>query len=122
LSTQAGSSRLIGLKRSRPEDDFGSSGVEEAFAEPRRKSQKAWVIARNLRNSLGKKLFAECLREKVGHLVTARETVELKQLQTATGTSPAAPVASSSLRKDCMRSYQLQHPRQINLRVKKNKN
>jgi hypothetical protein len=100
LSTQAESGRLIGLKRSRPQDAFSTSGVEEAFAEPRRKSQKAWVIARNLRNSLGKKLFAECLREKVGHLVTARETVELKQLQTATGTSPAAPVASSSLRKD----------------------
>ncbi len=100
LSTQAESCRLIGLKRSRPQDDFSSSGVEEAFAEPRRKSQKAWVIARNLRNSLGKKLFAECLREKVGHLVKARETVELKQLQTATSTSPAAPVASSSLRKD----------------------
>jgi EREBP-like factor len=100
LSTQAESCRLIGLKRSRPQDDFSSSGVEEALAEPRRKSQKAWVIARNLRNSLGKKLFAECLREKVDHLVKARETVELKQLQTATGTSPAAPVASNSLRKD----------------------
>jgi hypothetical protein len=100
LSTQAESCRLIELKRSRPQDDLSSYGVEEALAEPRRKSQKAWVIARNLRNSLGKKLFAECLREKVGHLVKARETVELKQLQTATSTSPAAPVASSSLRKD----------------------
>jgi hypothetical protein len=100
LSTQAESCGLIGLKRSRPQDDLSSSGVEEALAEPRRKSQKAWVIARNLRNSLGKKLFAECLREKVGHLVKARETVELKQLQTATSTSPEAPVASSSLRKD----------------------
>jgi hypothetical protein len=100
LSTQAESCGLIELKRSRPQDDLSSYGVEEALAEPRRKSQKAWVIARNLRNSLGKKLFAECLREKVGHLVKARETVELKQLQTATSTSPAAPVASSSLRKD----------------------
>ncbi len=101
LSTQAENCRLIGLKRSRPQDDFSSSsGVEEALGEPRRKSQKAWVIARNLRNSLGKKLFAECLREKVAHLVKARDTVELKQLQTATSTSPAAPVATSSLRKD----------------------
>ncbi|CAK9221009.1 unnamed protein product [Sphagnum troendelagicum] len=89
LSTQAESCRLIELKRSRPQDDLSSSGVEEALAEPRRKLQKAWVIARNLRNSLGKKLFAECLREKVGHLV-----------KTATSTGPAAPVASSSLRKD----------------------
>jgi hypothetical protein len=79
--------RLSGLKRFRP-DDFATE-----ITEPRRKSQKAWVIARKLRHSLGEN-FAECFREKFGDVM--KQKTEQLQLQKTNLTTAAAAAANFS--------------------------
>jgi hypothetical protein len=78
--------RLSGLKRFRP-DDFATE-----ITEPRRKSQKAWLIARKLRHSLGEN-FAECFREKFGDVM--KQKTEQLQLQ-KTNLTAAAVAANFS--------------------------
>jgi hypothetical protein len=79
--------RLSGLKRFRP-DDFATE-----ITEPRRKSQKAWVIARKLRHSLGEN-FAECFREKFGDVM--KQKTEQLQPQKTNLTTAAAAAANFS--------------------------
>ncbi|CAM6029188.1 unnamed protein product [Sphagnum balticum] len=79
--------RLSGLKRFRP-DDFATE-----ITEPRKKSQKAWVIARKLRHSLGEN-FAECFREKFGDVM--KQKTEQLQLQKTNLTAAAATAANFS--------------------------
>jgi hypothetical protein len=79
--------RLSGLKRFRP-DDFATE-----VTEPRRKSQRAWVIARKLRHSLGEN-FAECFREKFGDVM--KQQTEQLQLQKTNLTTAAAAAAAAA--------------------------
>ncbi|KAH9543254.1 hypothetical protein CY35_13G054800 [Sphagnum magellanicum] len=79
--------RRSGLKRFRP-DDFATE-----ITEPRRKSQKAWLIARKLRHSLGEN-FAECFREKFGDVM--KQKTEQLQLQKTNLTTAAAAAANFS--------------------------
>ncbi|CAM6034717.1 unnamed protein product [Sphagnum compactum] len=78
-----GSGKLSGMKRSRP-DEFCAESEE-----PRRKSQKAWIIARKLRHSLGES-FAERFREKFGDVMKKQETEQQLKASMQTPTTEAS--------------------------------
>ncbi|KAH9541746.1 hypothetical protein CY35_14G082300 [Sphagnum magellanicum] len=78
-----GSGKLSGMKRSRP-DEFCAESEE-----PRRKSQKAWIIARKLRHSLGES-FAERFREKFGDVMKSQETEQQLKASMQTPTTEAS--------------------------------
>jgi hypothetical protein len=78
-----GSGKLSGMKRSRP-DEFCAESEE-----PRRKSQKAWIIARKLRHSLGES-FAERFREKFGDVMKIQETEQQLKASMQTPTTEAS--------------------------------
>jgi hypothetical protein len=86
-----GSGKLSGMKRSRP-DEFCAESEE-----PRRKSQKAWIIARKLRHSLGES-FAERFREKFGDVMKSQETEQQLKASMQTPTTEASSQMGGLLR------------------------
>jgi hypothetical protein len=87
-----GSGKLSGMKRSRP-DEFCAESEE-----PRRKSQKAWIIARKLRHSLGES-FAERFREKFGDVMKSQETEQQLKASMQTPTTEASSRIGGLLQK-----------------------